>query len=669
MFIIEVIPLANLPPQVPQLLSYFFNKTLVKGSVVEVLIGNRTTPAIVISSTSLEKEKASLKKSSFQLKKLSKVISETPLVSDVQFKMALWLSQNYFAPLGLCLKTVLPPFFLKKSYPDFVSSEAGITKSRLLDFSDKSDGFVKNRDELRITNYELKSTLQSATYNPLVLLTSAKDILKNIDREIKKILEQKKQVLIIVPEISTAKYFYDILAGYYETTLVHSKISLKKTYQNWRDITSGNTEIIIGTRQALFSPFSDLGLLILEDPANEAYKSDMSPKYNTFDLALKIAGIFSCPQIMVSQIPSIREYDLLGRGSYDLRGGSNYKDMDIKIVDMVQEMKSGNFSVLSRDLKNQVVEAVKNKERTLIFSSRKGYFGALVCENCGLTFNCPNCSIPLKPHKTSSSILVCHRCSAVQKPPDFCPNCHSYKLKTSGFPGSQRLEEEIKAVLDAHGLKPEVFIFDASSIKKSETEEDMIKRMEELDSCICIGTQMLFSHRYNTKFDLVAIPNIDSLTTIPDFKSEEQLFYQFGKLKDFEPEKIIIQTYNRNPILLNSLKTGDYKQFYDRELSLRKIFWYPPFAKLVKLSFKHTNPQKASYEARLTNEKLRMAIIQKRLEESVKVLDPSPAFIEKERGFYIHNIILKILPDQKLDDILRYVPSGWIIDVDPKNIL
>ena len=197
----------------------------------------------------------------------------------------------------------------------------------------------------------------------------------------------------------------------------------------------------------------------------------------------------------------------------------------------------------------------------------------------------------------------------------------------------------------------------------------MIKRMEELDSCICIGTQMLFSHRYNTKFDLVAIPNIDSLTTIPDFKSEEQLFYQFGKLRDFEPEKIIIQTYNQNSILLNSLKTGDYKQFYDRELSLRKIFWYPPFAKLVKLSFKHTNPQKASYEARLTNEKLRMAIIQKRLEESVKVLDPSPAFIEKERGFYIHNIILKILPDQKLDDILRYVPSGWIIDVDPKNIL
>jgi len=243
MFIIEVIPLATLPSQVPQLLSYFFNKPLNRGSVVEVLIGNRRVPAIVVSSSPLEIQKASLKKSGFQLKKISTVLNEIPQVSEARFKIALWLSKNYYAPLGLCLKTVLPSFFGKKNY------------------------------ETPVENIDLVKPLQPV--NVTIYLSPAKDTKTIFEPEIKKVLAQKKQILLILPEISLIDYFYNWLAGYYETAVINGKIPSKKLYQNWKNIASGKTEIIIGTRQAIFAPFKNLGLIIIEDPSgNSAIISD-----------------------------------------------------------------------------------------------------------------------------------------------------------------------------------------------------------------------------------------------------------------------------------------------------------------------------------------------------------------------------------------------------------
>src|SRR3989344_4577828 len=276
MFIIEVIPLATLPSQVPQLLSYFFNKPLNRGSVVEVLIGNRRVPAIVVSSSPLESQKASLKKSGFQLKKISTVLNEIPQVSEARFKIALWLSKNYYAPLGLCLKTVLPSFFGKKNY------------------------------ETPVIEVGLSSPPKTVKVN--IILSSAKNTKAILEPEIKKVLAKKKQVLLILPEISLIDYFYNWLAGYYETTIIHGKIPTKRLYQNWKDISSGKTEIIIGSRQAIFCPFKDLGLIIIEDPANEGYKSDMTPKYDTPSLARNTAVIYSCPVLYSARVTDIKNY-------------------------------------------------------------------------------------------------------------------------------------------------------------------------------------------------------------------------------------------------------------------------------------------------------------------------------------------------------------------------
>ena len=642
MQIIEVIPLAILPPQVPQLLSYYFNKPLIKGAIVEVLIGNRKILAAVISCASVEEQKISLKKSDFQLKKISGIISESPLVSDIQFKIALWLSKNYFTSLGLCLKTVLPPFFLKKNY------------------------------ELRMMNDESKNSafrIQHSEFKPLMLLSRAKYIIKNIQPEIKKILNQKKQVLIIVPEISIAQYFYDYFAGYYETALVHSKIGLKQYCQFWEKISSGDTEVIIGARQALFAPFANLGLIIIEDPANSAYKSDRSPKYNTDELALKIADIYECNVVYVAQIPDMKRYYLADEKLDKVEDKILLPSSKIKVIDMIQELRSGNHYILGLEFTDRLSEYIKRKKKILIFSSRKGYSGSFVCENCGFNFKCPNCSVSLRPYKMPESFLICHRCSKVQKPSESCPNCHSYKLKTAGFPGSQRLEEELKHQLSNWQLDAPIFILDSGMIKTAKAEKEILKKMENAESYICIATQMIFSYRYNRQFDLIGIANIDGLTTMPDFRSEEELFLQFYKILDFQPEEILIQTYNADSPAISLLTAGNYQEFYKRELPARKLFWYPPFVRLIKLSLRHHDPQKAAYEARILGEKLKMAISQRKLDQSVRILGPSPAFVPKERGLYIYNIALKIVPTQKPDEILRFVPSNWSIDVDPRSLL
>lgn len=215
----------------------------------------------------------------------------------------------------------------------------------------------------------------------------------------------------------------------------------------------------------------------------------------------------------------------------------------------------------------------------------------------------------------------------------------------------------------------EVVTFDSYVIKNIKQEEEFEARMRDLESFVCIGTQSIFGQRFNLNFDLVGIPNLDSLVTVPDFKAEETLFLQIEKLLDFKPQKIIIQTLHTKNQILETIISGNYEKLYENELKVRKLFWYPPFAKLIKLSFASPDRNKSEYEARILSEKLKMAILQMKFENSVKLMDPSPAFIEKQRGFYVYNIILKIMSDFKISDILKFIPSNWMIDVEPKSIL
>jgi len=646
MFIIEVIPLTILPSNVPQILSYFFYSKLQKGVIVEISFNNRRIRAVVIASAPLENQKILLKKTGFQLKKISRVINETPQISDSLFKIALWISRYYYAPLGYCLKTILPSFLLKRGY------EINLDK-------------------------EINSEI--VAQKPLLLLSDAKETLDNILPFIKKSIKEIGQVVLIIPDTSTLEYFYENLSVNYEVVKVHSGLSNKNLYESWKKIKSGQAEIILGTRQTLFMPFKNLKLLIVDDILHEFYKSDMTPKYNTPNLAKTIADLHGAKTIFISPITGVENYYYIKNKKYDLLDKTG-KRKPLKIINMISEIKSGNFSIFSQEFKDQILQTINlsnQNKKILIFSPRRGHSGILVCQNCGYSIKCKDCGTAFHVHKTTDLVLICHHCSRSLKIPQNCPNCNSFQLKTVGPAGTQKIYDELQRIMMINNFKIPILILDTDVIKNETEEKEILDEMKSPRTSILIATQMIFSHRYDIKFDLIGVLNTDSLVNIPDFRTEERLFYQTEKLLDFLPanrhgqsKNMTLQTYNPENLTILTASDGDYKDFYEKELGIRRIFFYPPYSKLIKLTFKHKYQDKASYEARILSQKLKTVLNQLGLNPKIKLIDSYPSFIEKEKGLFAYNIILKILPEfENIRDILKYVPSNWSIDVDPRSII
>ena len=640
MFIIEVIPLSLLPPNVPQILSYFFDMELKRGVVVEVPISSRKIKAVVIDSVPVHEYKMGLKKAEFQLKKIFSVLSETPRVSGRQVRIALWISKTYYSPLGVCLKAVLPPFFLKNKYhiePEPLPDKKKRTKKK-----------------------------------PDIILTGAQNALKNILPLLKNTLNSDGQAVLIVPDNQNLDYFHKNLGKNFETAKISSGSGIKNFYETWQNVQNGKTKILVGTRQALFFPFKNLSLVIVDDPLHEFYKSDMSPKYNTADLAGYITKMNNCRLVYLSPIAGVENYHRLKNKEIELIDKISPTPA-IKTINMINEIKSGNFSLLSRELKSQILASVNpsnQNKKILIFSPRRGHSGILVCQNCGFTAKCPNCDVAYRIHRAEDMILRCHHCGNSQRLPDYCPNCNSSKLKPTGPTGSQKIYEEVRRLLSQNEVVGvPVLVLDADVTANQTEEEVVIEEISKPRTSILIATQMVFSYRYNLSFDLVAVMNADSLTQSPDFRTEERLIYQLEKLSDFNPEQMLIQTFNPENQAIVMASQRNYKEFYEKELSIRQALAYPPFSRLIKLTFRHPDREVASREARVLAGKLKMASVQLKLSDKMKITDSAPGYTERERGLYTYNIVVKSLTKQTPREILKYVPSRWLIDVDPRTLL
>ena len=565
-------------------------------------------------------------------------MDERRLVSDVQFKIANWIAQYYQAPLGYCLKTVLPQFLLKKSYP--ISANA--------DFDIKAG-----------------QTLPA----PLFVATKAKSSIENIKNLIRQTLKEKNQVLILVPETSIIGFYYEELAKHYEAASIHSGMAQKVLSEKWGRIVSGETDIIIGTRQALFIPFHKLGLIVVDDPSNDAYKSDMTPKYNAVDLSRKISRINNCKIVYLSSLPLVADYWGIKNKNLEFFDASNQKRPSVVSVDMVKEIRSGNFSQFSRDLQKAIESAAINRKKVLIFSPRKGYSGILICENCGFFPKCRDCSVALRLHKVPEPIMTCHRCLKSDKVINACPNCHSSKLKPVGTAGTQKIKEEVERYLESKKYAAPVILVDNDFVETENQEKEVIDQINQSEFAVIVATHKILPLRYSQKFDMVALLNADSMLNWPDFQSDEKFLYHFEKLLDFDPEEVIIQSYNTDNTALMSAVAGDRKPFFENDLAARELFYYPPFSRIAKLTFKHKDEEKASYAARVLSEKLKMAIIKMQFQDLVKIAGPYPALVGREKGFYIYNLVLKIPVKMRPEEILKFVPPYWSVDLDPRQVV
>ena len=642
MYVIEVIPLTTLPPQVPQIFSYFFDSALARGALVEVPIQNKNVRAVVISALSVDQQKISLKKSAFQLKKITRVISESAQVSPIQFQIALWLAKHYYAPLGLCVKTVLPSFFGKRGYDTSVHRPA----------------------------LENEPPSELAIAPPLFIEARAYETISALTAYIKNAVEHGGQVLLISPDSVSARHLTEMVSKMYPVSFLSSDTMPSEYFRIWNSVASGECKLVVGTRVGLFLPFRDLWMLAVEDPFHESYKSDMSPKYNAPDLALKVAGLYGARAFFIGPIPNLNISEAIRQKEFEHEIKRAPSQVIPTIVDIGYERKTANYSVFSRTLQDSILEALRAKKRILLFSARRAYSSVLMCKNCSTLVKCKNCSVPMRVHQTSERILICYHCTGYQRTPATCDNCHSGKLVPSGTVGSQKIQEEMELLLEQQKLRAQVFILDSDLIRDDAQERELLNEIEQSELPVVVATHMIFSHRYRHKYDLIAIINADALMSAADFRAEERYFALYQKLLDFRPEQIVIQTYSpENQILLLSAQE-EYMKFYEQELATRKLLSYPPYSRLVKLTYRHSSETRAMSEARALNEKMRMAIARSKLSDTVQVIGPSPASIAREREEFVYNIILKIRSDfEPLDSILRFVPTHWQIDVDPKQLI
>ncbi len=640
MYIVEVLPLTVLPPNIPQILSYYHDAHLPKGAVVEVSLNNRLVSAAVTDSYNLDEQKILIKKSVFQLKKITRVLSANSIIAPWQFKIALWLANRYVAPLGLCMKTVLPPFFLKARYPIMTSGS-----------------FPE----------------ESVTPPPSWIITRAQDSA----RHIKLILKSSNigQTLIIVPDTSFIPYFINHCADMNPITLT-SATPNKDYYRIWNEVSTNKIQIVIGTRQALFLPFSSLKRIIVIDPLHEFYKSDMSPKYWTPELAEMIAENYGARLIVLSSLLGVESYLKSLRSLIQVSDGMKPWSAEISVIDLAAEFKQGYVGILAPDARDTIRETIKNNDKVLILSARRGYSGILLCQKCGYSFKCSDCDLPMRIHQGSTLMLVCHHCNRTQPYAYACPNCHSSHVKPTGPAGGQKIYEELQKMMMYGQLSRVPILLMDADVTQNQTEEDeVINEIKKPGASILIATQKVFSYCYDLQFDTIIIPQLDALSVGSDFQTTERLWYQLEKLADFlpadrhgEPRYIVVQTFHQKD-LLPRLVMHDYNKLYDLELAGRKAFWYPPFCRLVKLTYSHPDWRKVTAAARAVVEKLKMVAIHIHARDKIKITETSPLFLKKDKGHYTYTIIIKTPSDLPPRDLLRYVPTQWLIDLDPRTTL
>ena len=641
MYIIEVIPLIRLPANAPQILSYYFERDLNIGSVLEIPINRRKVSSVVISSSPLNDNKILLKKSDYQIKKAGKLLFDYPQVTEYQLKIASWISKNYYSPLGLTLRTVLPPFFGKKKY------------------AYKSSFFPSNTRETDVHTNHAK-----------LITYPAKILVGKLSATLDKYLEQKRQILILVPDATVADYFCRKLQiNNANIVQITGKLSNNDYYKTWMNVAVGAAEIIVGTRISLFLPFMNLGAIIIEDSSNEMYKSDMSPKYHATELAHEIACLNNADVIYADAMINTIQYErfLAGKLSTDKDVASI--NAVPKLIDMKLEHIKDNFSPISAELKTEIIKTINNNGKVLIYAPRRGYASLYICSNCGHAVKCPNCEIAMRVHKSTEYILNCHHCSLVTEVPKFCTNCSSGNMRPAGTIGSQRIYDDLMRYVEFGQMKKvPILVLDSDVVKNDVEAADVINEIFKSGPSILIATAMVLCHRYDLSFDLVGITSIDALSNFTDFRTEEKLIITLNKLLDFSPSKYFLQTSKIDNRINSVITSGDVAKFYDQELKDRKLLFYPPYSKIVKMTFKSPDKKKALIALRLLSEKLRMAISQHKLESEIVFRGNASEYIFKDNNQYIALLIMKCAQDSiNIKSVLRYVPNNWNIDINPNN--
>jgi len=467
-------------------------------------------------------------------------------------------------------------------------------------------------------------------------------------------LNNGKDSIMLVPEISLTPQMVSRVKSRFgdKVAVLHSSLSEGEKYDEWRRIRAGLAKVVVGARSAVFAPFKNLALIIIDEEHENTYKSDIRPKYVTREVAEKRCRLEGAYMILGSATPSIETYYRAKTGQLglvELPNRVNGSAMpEIEVVDMREELKNGNRTIFSNSLTQSILEKLRAGEQIILFLNRRGHSTFVSCRECGLVMKCPRCSISYTYHMKEDK-LICHYCGYEKENPKHCPKCKSTKIKYFGV-GTQKLEKEFQKKFSVKN----VLRMDADTTSRKNSHQEILERYRRKESNVLLGTQMISKGLDFPGVTLVGVITADTSLNLPDFRSAERTFQMIAQVagrsgRGEKQGKVIVQTYSPEHYSIVYARHHDYKGFYEAEIKLRQELGYPPFSTMANIIISGTNEREV---IRLSNEISIFLDERIKLYESIDKLGPAEAAIARIKNRHRWQIVLKGPNEEELREIL-----------------
>jgi primosomal protein N' (replication factor Y) len=496
------------------------------------------------------------------------------------------------------------------------------------------------------------------------------------------VIARGKRGIALVPEIALTPQAVARYAGRFpgQIALLHSGLTDGERLDEWRRIHAGEVDVVVGSRSALFAPVDRLGLIIVDEEHEGAYKEERTPTYHARDVASQLAALTGAVVVLGSATPSAESYWRARQGTYKLielrervpipsasPESAIAQLPEVALIDLRAELRSGHTSILSEALQEALADTLARGEQAILFLNRRGTATSVVCRECGFVARCIRCDVAMTFHATEATLL-CHYCGRREAPPRSCPVCGSASIRYFGV-GSERVESAVKRQFPS----ARVLRWDRDTAKTRLAHEQLSQAFAERRADVLVGTQMIAKGLDLPAVTLVGVISADIALFLPDFRASERAFQLLTQVagragRGARPGRVLVQTFNPEHFCIQAAARHDYGVFMEAELSARERYDYPPFRRFVKFTFEHTDRYTAQIEATALAGRLERLIADLTFDQT-DIVGPAPALLERLRGHYRWHVILRapdplpILHELTGEDL----PPGWLVDIDPTS--
>lgn len=679
-----------------QTFTYSSESVLQRGMRVKVPFNHRDLGAVIMGPA----EPSSLDQT--KIKPISEIIDEQPLLNDELFDLAAYISDTYVSSMMSCFKTMLPPALrpqlrhapivyedwfirqeskqpltkkgqerwteLKELLPMKASEFRKLAKSHAKTYLEKGyikiekrkkrpeAMFIEKEDQAVALTLEQKTAIQTILHskNDVFLLHGVTGSGKTevFMQLAKQAIDQGKQVLFLVPEIGLTPMMISRVRSRFKQNIAiyHSQMSASEKYHQYQKVKNDEVQIVVGTRSACFMPFSNLGLILMDEEHDTSYKQDSMPRYHTRDVVLWRGRRHRCKVVLASATPSLESYARAYRNVYELVELKHRISKTMPNIHMIDLREEEMIQGFSKRLLDAIALRLQKKEQVILLLNRRGYLPVVKCQNCQEVITCPDCGIALSYHKSNDS-LMCHCCGTIYRFDHTCPHCGSKHFFDRGM-GTEKLEQHIAALFpQAHIIR-----MDADSTRKKDAHTKLLEQFEK-EGDILIGTQMVAKGLDFPNVTLVGILQADAGLVRTDYRANEIAYEMIeqasGRAGRAEKEgEVMIQTFDPHHYVMESVIHHNYKEFFAKEMQYRHLGSYPPYVFMATIVFSHDDEQKAKQVAVKAKQQLHDARVLGPIEISMRMKKKRVRLLVKDKDRrHLETILWKLVHELERSNV------------------